>query len=260
MPNMLDPILETTRQRIRALPPRAELRARCADVAPVRDFTSALRAPGLGVIAEVKRRSPSRGALAMDLDPVERAMSYARGGASAISVLTEPHHFSGSDDDLVAVRSSVDIPVLRKDFTLDASQIWEARSIGADAILLIVAALDDALLGALLETAATVGVAALVEVHDEAEAERALAAGARIVGVNNRDLTTFDVDLATSERLAPILAGCEVRIAESGILSPPDAHRMASAGYDAVLVGESLVKSGDAAAAVAAIRTLGVYP
>lgn len=257
MPNMLDPILDTTRQRIRALPPRAELRARCADAPPVRDFAAALRRPGLGVIAEVKRRSPSRGALSMDLDPVERATSYARGGASAISVLTEPHHFSGSDHDLIAVRGSVGIPVLRKDFTLDASQIWEARALGADAILLIVAALDDVLLTALLETASAVGVAALVEVHDQAEAERALVAGATVVGVNNRDLTTFAVDLATSERLAPMLAGCDVRIAESGILGPEDARRMAAVGYDAVLVGESLVKSGDAASAVAAIAGLG---
>lgn len=256
MSNMLAPILESTRERITRLPGLADLKARCADAPAVRDFAEALSGPGLGVVAEVKRRSPSRGPLAMDLDPVERAEAYSRGGASAVSVLTEPHHFSGSDDDLVAVRASVGIPVLRKDFTLDPRQIWEARAIGADAVLLIVAALDDRDLVELHETAAEVGVAALVEVHNEPEAERALEAGASIVGVNNRDLTTFHVDLATSERLAPLLAGCRIRIAESGILSPADAARMAAVGYDAVLVGESLVKSGDAAAAVAAIRGL----
>ncbi|MGF1664940.1 MAG: indole-3-glycerol phosphate synthase TrpC [Acidimicrobiia bacterium] len=252
---MLEPILETTRARLGVLPPIAELVARSADAPPVRDLVAALAASGLGIIAEVKRRSPSRGPLALDLDPVERAGAYERGGAAAVSVLTEPDHFAGSDADLMAVRASVSLPVLRKDFTLTAAQIWEARAIGADAILLIVAALDDAILRSLLDTADEVGVAALVEVHDESEAERALQAGARIVGVNNRDLTTFHVDLATSERLAPILSGCEVTIAESGILKPADAARMAAAGYDAVLVGESLVRSGDPATALAALRT-----
>jgi indole-3-glycerol phosphate synthase len=254
MTGMLEPILETTRARLGVLPPMAELVARCADAPPVRDLVAALTAPGLGVIAEVKRRSPSRGPLALDLDPVERAGAYQRGGAAAVSVLTEPDHFSGSDADLVAVRAAVSLPVLRKDFTLAASQIWEARAIGADAILLIVAALDDSTLRALHETALEVGVAALVEVHDEGEAERALEAGARIVGVNNRDLTTFHVDLATSERLAPMLEGCDVTIAESGILEPADAARMAVAGFDAVLVGESLVRSGDPETALTALR------
>ncbi len=255
MTGMLEPILETTRARLALLPPLSELTARCADAPPVRDFAAALTAPGLGVIAEVKRRSPSRGPLALDLDPVERAGAYERGGASAVSVLTEPHHFSGSDADLIAVRAAVSLPVLRKDFTLTAAQIWEARAIGADAILLIVAALDDSTLRSLHETAREIGVAALVEVHDEAEAERALAAGATIVGVNNRDLTTFHVDLATSERLAPMLNGCDVTIAESGVLEPADASRMAAAGYDAVLVGESLVRSGDPQTALSALRT-----
>jgi indole-3-glycerol phosphate synthase len=255
MTGMLEPILETTRARLELLPALPELVARCADAPPVRDLVAALTAPGLGVIAEVKRRSPSRGALALYLDPVERAAAYQRGGAAAVSVLTEPDHFAGSDADLMAVRASVALPVLRKDFTLTAAQIWEARAIGADAILLIVAALDDDALRSLHETAAEVGVAALVEVHDEREAERALRAGARIVGVNNRDLTTFHVDLATSERLAPMLSDCDVTIAESGILDPEDAARMAGAGYDAILVGESLVRSGDPETAIAALRT-----
>jgi indole-3-glycerol phosphate synthase len=255
MTGMLEPILETTRARLNLLPPLTELLARCADAPAVRDFAGALGAPGLGVVAEVKRRSPSRGPLALDLDPVERAVAYERGGAAAVSVLTEPDHFSGSDADLMAVRASISLPVLRKDFTLTPAQIWEARAIGADAILLIVAALDDAMLRALHDTAAEAGVAALVEVHDEREAERALQAGARIVGVNNRDLTTFHVDLATSERLAPMLADCDLTIAESGILEPSDAARMSAAGYDAILVGESLVRSGDPGAALAALRT-----
>jgi indole-3-glycerol phosphate synthase len=192
----------------------------------------------------------------MGLDPVERGLGYERGGASAISVLTEPDHFAGSDDDLVAVRSAVSIPVLRKEFTLDPAQIWEARAIGADAVLLIVAALDQDELIRLHDTALEVGVDALVEVHNAAEAERALAIGARIVGVNNRDLTTFDVDLATSERLAGMLSSCDAMVAESGILVPADAARMAAAGYDAVLVGESLVRSGDPSTAIAEIRRL----
>lgn len=251
---MLEPILESTRARLASMPPIRELEARCADAPPVRGFGDALLSPVLGVIAEVKRRSPSRGDLVPDLDPVECATAYERGGASAVSVLTEPHHFAGSDDDLVAVRSVVGVPVLRKDFTLDPAQIWEARALGADAILLIVAALDDPTLKALHETAAEVGVDALVEVHDETEAERALAAGARIVGVNNRDLTTFDIDLSTSERLATLLSDCDVTVAESGILEAGDARRMEAAGYDAVLVGESLVRSGDPASAIVALR------
>jgi indole-3-glycerol phosphate synthase len=257
MTGMLQPILDDTRRRIQGMAPLAELRARAADAPPVRSFADALRAPGLSVIAEVKRRSPSRGDLAPDLDPVRQALQYAEGGAAAISVLTEPHHFSGSDADLSAVRATVDIPVLRKDFTLVAGQIWEARAIGADAILLIVAALDDPTLTQLVETASAVGVAALVEVHDGREAERALAAGATIVGVNNRNLHTFEVDLATSEALAEVLGPAEVTIAESGIHSPADAARMVHAGFDAILVGESLVRAGDPARLLGDLRGAG---
>ena len=169
-------------------------------------------------------------------------------------MLTEPHHFSGSDDDLVRARKAAGIPVLRKDFTLDPRQIWEARAIGADAILLIVAVLDQEELSALLETADEAGVDALVEVHDQAEAERALEAGAVIVGVNNRDLTTFEVDLATAERIAPMLEGVRVRVAESGIFDAADARRMEDAGFDAVLVGEALVRADDPGRLIRSLR------
>jgi indole-3-glycerol phosphate synthase len=258
MTGLLTPILEDTRKRIEFLAPLVELRARAADAAPVRSFEAALRAEGLGVIAEVKRRSPSRGEFAPDLDPVAQAQAYATGGAAAISVLTEPFHFSGSDADLQAVRATVAVPVLRKDFTLVPGQIWEARAIGADAVLLIVAALDDVTLRLLAETAAEVGVAALVEVHDQAEAERALDAGSRIIGVNNRNLHTFEVDLGTSEALAGVLETADITIAESGIHTAVDAARMAAAGFDAVLVGESLVRAPDPAKLLETLRSAGV--
>ena len=251
---MLEPILEDTRRRIDRLPPLDVLRERARTASPVRGFAGALAGPGLSVVAEVKRRSPSRGELASDLDPVERAGRYAAGGAAAISVLTEPHHFSGSDDDLVGARKASGIPVLRKDFTLDERQIWEARAIGADAVLLIVAVLDDERLTALLGAAAEAGIDALVEVHSTQEAERALEAGAEIVGVNNRDLGTFEVDLATSERIAPMLEGVPVRVAESGIFDASDGRRMADAGFDAVLVGEALVRAADPEALIRSLR------
>lgn len=251
---MLEPILEDTRRRIERLPPVDVLRERARTAPPVRGFGGALAGPGLSVIAEVKRRSPSRGELAADLDPADRAGRYAAGGASAISVLTEPDHFSGSDEDLVRARKAAGIPILRKDFTLDPRQIWEARAIGADAILLIVAALDQDVLVELLGTAEEVGLDVLVEVHDEDEAERALDAGAVIVGVNNRDLTTFDVDLATAERIAPMLEGVRVRVAESGIFDGSDARRMEAVGFDAVLVGEALVRADDPEGLIRSLR------
>lgn len=248
-PTMLEPIVETTRRRIADLRP-ADLRARAQDAPPTRPFAAALTADRLTVIAEFKRRSPSRGVLVTDVTPETRARQYEEGGAAAISVLTEPDHFDGSDDDLRAVKDATAIPVLRKDFTLDESQIFEARAIGADAILLIVAILTDDQLAHLHGVATTLGLAAVVEVHTDAEAERALAVEPHIVGVNNRDLRTFDVDLATAERIATMLDDVPVTVGESGIFTADDARRMRSAGYDSVLVGESLVKSGDPAAAI----------
>jgi indole-3-glycerol phosphate synthase len=252
---MLDDIIAATRIRIGQLD-GASLQAAASDLPPARSLASALVEPGLRIIAEVKRRSPSRGQLAASLDPADRAAAYARGGASAISVLTEPEFFSGSLEDLVAVRAAVEIPVLRKDFVLTEAQIWESRVAGADAVLLIVAALDDDQLARFIGTATDAGIDALVEVHTAIEAQRALAAGARLVGVNNRDLSTFSVDLATAESLADVVAEAAVRVAESGILAAGDAGRMAAAGYDAVLVGEALVRADDPAALVAELRAV----
>jgi indole-3-glycerol phosphate synthase len=225
---------------------------------PTRGFAAALSAsPGLAVIAEVKRASPSRGDLAADLDPATMATSYRDGGAACLSVLTDRDFFAGSPEDLVAARAAVEIPVLRKDFTVGAADVADARLMGADAVLLIVAALSPAELATLLSVAEQLGLDALVEVHDEDEAELALASGATIVGVNQRDLVTFEVDTARAERVAKVLPSTVVRVAESGIRRAEDARRLADAGFDAVLVGESLVTSSDPAAAVAALAGIG---
>ena len=241
MAAMLDEILSSTRRRIARLAeqPRAGSSAR----RPVRAFDAALSGEGLAVIGEVKRKSPSRGVLAEGLDPVRQARIYEQAGAAAVSVLTEPDHFSGSNQDLSAVAESVGIPVIRKDFILDPAQVWESHHIGADALLLIVAILGDEQLQDLLAETARAGLVALVEVHNPAEATRAIEAGARVVGVNNRDLRDFTVDLGTARRVAPYLSRASVKVAESGIHTPVQAGQMAEAGYDAVLVGEALVRS-----------------
>jgi indole-3-glycerol phosphate synthase len=220
--------------------------------APVRDFTTALRRTdgGVAVIAEIKRRSPSKGLLAPDLVPGVLAKQYDAGGAAALSVLTDEEHFGGSPADLVEARSAVDLPVLRKDFTVSAMDVADARFMGADAVLLIVAALDDAELRDLHALAVELGLTAVVEAHDEAEVERALAAGANVVGVNQRDLVTFDVDTDRAVRVAAAIPAGVVKVAESGIRDAADAARLAGAGYDAVLVGEHLVTSADPARAV----------
>jgi indole-3-glycerol phosphate synthase len=252
---MLERIIADTRRRVGDVRPlSADIRARAADMPSPPDFREVLSAPGLSVIAEFKRRSPSRGQLSSNLDPVLQSKRYVDGGAAAISVLTEPDHFGGSNADLESVRAAVPVPVLRKDFTLDPIQVWEARAIGASAVLLIVAILDDPTLAALHHEAKEAGLAALVEVHSESEAERAMKIGAEIVGVNNRDLVTFETDLATAERIAPMLSTVSVTIGESGIHGRADADRMAAAGYDAVLVGESLVKAPDPAAMIREMR------
>jgi indole-3-glycerol phosphate synthase len=222
---------------------------------PTRSFAGALTADDrLGVIAEIKRRSPSRGDLAPDLVPAELAKAYEAGGAAALSVLTDVEFFGGSPADLAQARAACSLPVLRKDFTVDRRDVLDARIMGADAVLLIVAAVDDGELRSLLETAATVGLDALVEVHDEREVDRALAAGASIVGVNQRDLTTFAVDRELALRLATGLPAGVVRLAESGITGPGDAQRLADAGYHAVLVGEWLVTNADPEPAVESLR------
>jgi indole-3-glycerol phosphate synthase len=224
---------------------------------PARGFTAALvdgAREGLAVIAEVKRRSPSKGDLAADLDPAAVARAYVAGGASCLSVLTDAEFFGGSPEDLAAARAAVDAPVLRKDFTVCAADVCDARTMGADAVLLIAAALDDAELADLHRLATEVGLDVLVEVHDEPELERALAAGATLVGVNQRDLVTFEVDHERAVRVGRAMPQGVVRVAESGVRGPVDAAALAAAGFHAVLVGESVVTAGDPAAAVAALR------
>lgn len=218
-------------------------------------FVDALSGDGLGVIAEIKRRSPSRGTIDDELDPIARATAYQSGGAVAISVLTEEHYFSGSPDDLSGVKAAVDIPVLRKDFIVDSIQIVQAKAIGADAILLIMACLSDREATELLAEAARWHLDALVEAHTDDEAKRAADCGAVIIGVNNRDLSTFDVDLGTAERIAGFLPDEVVKVAESGIWTSADSHRMRSAGFDAVLVGEALVRADDPAGLIGKLRS-----
>lgn len=244
---MLVQILEATRGRLAKLD-RVQVEEEARASARPRSLTDALSRDGVAVIAEVKRRSPSAGPLAVRLDPGHQAEVYSHGGAAAISVLTEPMYFGGSLDDLRAVKSSCDLPVLRKDFIVDPIQVAEARAAGADAILLIVAALSDAQLDELLASASEWGLDAVVEVHTEREAKRAADSQARIVGVNNRDLANFTVDLAICERLARYIEGDRLKVAESGIHTSADSKRMSDAGYDAVLVGEALVTAQDPAA------------
>jgi len=221
----------------------------------VRSLEGALTATGdLAVIAEVKRRSPSKGDLAPGLVPGVLAKAYAAGGAAALSVLTDSAFFGGSPVDLAEARAAVDVPVLRKDFTVSERDVADARLMGADAILLIVAALSDDELTRFLDLAGRLGLGALVEVHDDLELERALAAGASIVGVNQRDLRTFEVDPELAARLGRRIPPGVVRIAESGVRDRDDCRRLADAGYHAVLVGETLVTAPDPAAALRSLK------
>jgi indole-3-glycerol phosphate synthase len=228
----------------------------CASLPPARGFVAALAAgTELAVIAEVKRRSPSKGPLHPDLDPAAVAASYEAGGASCLSVLTDGPAFGGSPEDLAAARAAVSLPVIRKDFTVSANDVCDARLMGADCVLLIVAALDDAELRDFSSLARQVGLDVLVEVHDEAELERALATtDPAMVGVNQRDLVTFQVDTARAVRVAGVMPDGVVRVAESGVTGRDDALALAAAGYHAVLVGEHLVTADDLAAATAALR------
>ena len=252
---MLEPIIESTRRRLAALLPELErLQVAATQAAPASDFVGALRADGLGVIAEIKRASPSAGEIAPDLDPVGLARDYQAGGAAAISVLTEPDHFRGSLEDLSRVRDTVQIPVLRKDFILDPAQIYEARAAGADAVLLIVSILEQDRLQAFLGLTGQLGMSALVEAHDADEIAIAVGADADVIGINNRDLKTFAVDLGTAERLRGLIPAGVVAVAESGIRSAGDATRMAEAGFDAVLVGQAAASSGDPAGFVRGLR------
>jgi indole-3-glycerol phosphate synthase len=221
-----------------------------AAAGPPRDFAQALSGPGLALIAEIKRASPSAGDIAPDVDPVAQARAYQDGGAAAISVLTEPDHFKGSLEDLRAVREAVAVPVLRKDFICDPLQVWEARAAGADAVLLIVAALTQRELVALADLAETLGMSALVETHDTDEVARAVDGGARILGINTRNLATLEVDPATVEKVRASVPDGVTMVGESGVSSRADVQAMESAGMDAVLVGELLMRARDPAAKV----------
>ncbi|MDQ3756604.1 MAG: indole-3-glycerol phosphate synthase TrpC [Actinomycetota bacterium] len=254
MATYLDRIVAAHRERARADTRPVERlidEARSA-TEPVRGFTAALRraATRPAVVAEVKRRSPSKGDLASDLDPATLAEQYEAGGATCLSVLTDTPHFGGSPADLGAARNATELPTLRKDFTVHERDVCDARLMGADAVLLIVAALDPGELRAFAALAHDLGLDALVEVHDEREADRALDIGAALLGVNQRDLTTFEVDTDRATRVAQALPPDVTTVAESGITGPADARRLAEAGYTAVLVGEHLVTSGDPTNAV----------
>jgi indole-3-glycerol phosphate synthase len=246
--SVLDDIVVGVREDLAARQQRtslADLQAALADVDPPRDPMPLLREPGSSVIAEIKRRSPSKGDLAAIADPAALARQYAAGGAAAVSVLTEERRFGGSLDDLRAVRAAVEVPLLRKDFLVEPYQVVEARAAGADLVLLIVAALEDDQLRRLHDHARELGMAVLVEVHDEAETERAVALGAELVGVNARNLRTLEIDQDTFGRLAPLVPDDRVKVAESGIFGPVDVKRHVAEGARAVLVGEALVKDGD---------------
>ena len=260
---VLDSIIEGVRADVaarEALVSLTDIKERAKTAVAPRDVMAALREPGIGVIAEVKRASPSRGALASITDPAKLAHAYADGGARIISVLTEERQFHGSLDDLDAVRAAVSIPVLRKDFIVGPYQIHEARAHGADMLLLIVAALEQSALVSMIDRTESLGMTALVEVHTEQEADRALQAGARVIGVNARDLKTLEVDRDCFARIAPGLPSNVIRVAESGVRGTADLLAYAGAGADAVLVGEGLVTSGDPRSAVADLVTAGTHP
>jgi indole-3-glycerol phosphate synthase len=250
-------------RRARAALSDAALLARLAKAPPVRPFAAALQrhvADGrYGLIAEIKKASPSAGLIRADFDPPSLARAYAAGGASCLSVLTDAPYFQGSDEDLQAARRQVDLPVLRKDFILDPYQILESRHIGADCVLLIMAALSDALAAELAAAATEHGLDVLAEVHDGAELDRALRLGVRMIGINNRNLKTLETDLATTERLAPEVPKDRLVVAESGIRRPEDLDRLAAAGARCFLVGETLMREPDVAAATRRLLKLPAF-
>jgi len=262
LPDILREIIAHKRAELqRSGPPLAELLAAAAQAPLARDFAAALRGDDVRVIAEIKRASPSEGAIrAQGFDPAAIARAYQAAGAAALSVLTDERYFGGHLDHLRAARAAVGLPVLRKDFVIDERQLYEARAAGADAALLIVAVLEAGRLAELLALTQELGMAALVEAHDETEVEAAVAAGARIIGVNNRDLRSFTVDLATTERLAPIVPADRVLIAESGVHTRADVERLAEAGADAVLVGTALMRADDPGEALRELTGVAATP
>jgi indole-3-glycerol phosphate synthase len=256
---ILDRILATKREEVAAAQQRESAEALAARARACTRVVASLRGAlehgdGTRVIAEIKRKSPSKGEIRREFDPVAIARAYAEAGAAAISVLTDEVYFGGSLAVLEAVRAATRVPLLRKDFVVDPYQIDEARVAGADAVLLIVGALTAAELAAFAKHAATLGLEALVEVHDEAELDLALASGAALIGINNRDLRTFRTDLAVTERLAPRAAGRACVVAESGIFGPADVERLARAGARGYLVGESLMREPDVGRALRRLR------
>ena len=261
--SVLNEILEGVRTDLAARQrqtPLERLKEIAKQAASPRDPVAALSGQDVAVIAEVKRASPSRGKMAAISDPAALARDYEAGGASVISVLTEPRHFGGSLEDLAAVRDRVAVPVLRKDFVVSSYQLWEARAHGADMVLLIVAALEQNALVSLVERAVSIGLVPLVEVHTDAEVVRAVESGAKVIGVNARDLTTLEMDRGVFARLAPLIPSHIIKIAESGIRGPRDLFAYAAAGADAVLAGESLVTGKDPRSAVADLVTAGSHP
>jgi len=260
MASILDEIVEDTRRRVafeRTVRPFPEV-IEGSRIRPRRTgfpFIKALEKEGLSLICEVKRASPSKGTIAEEFPYLEIAEEYRDAGADVISVLTEPHYFRGRDEYLEEIADSVDVPVLRKDFVIDEYQIYRAKELGASAVLLIAAVLDDRELEGYRELAESLGMDALVEAHTREEAERAVSSGAAIVGINNRDLSTFKVDLGNSVRLRDAIPDSVVAVSESGISSPEDARMLHEAGYDAVLVGEAFMRSPDRRALLASMKS-----
>lgn len=261
--SVLDEIIDGVRVDLaerEAHTPLADLKQAARHSPDALDPMPVFRSGGVSVIAEVKRSSPSKGPLAAITDPAALAANYQAGGAATISVLTEGRRFGGSLEDLRAVRAAVDVPVLRKDFIVTSYQLWEARAAGADLALLIVAALTDNELESLIDRAQSIGLTPLVEVHDEDEVDRALAAGATLIGVNARSLKTLEIDRETFARLAPRIPDHVVRVAESGVRGPHDVLELAKQGAHVVLVGETLVKGEDPRTAVADLVAAGAHP
>ncbi len=260
--SILDAILQRTRADVldrRSRSPLSELQARCRDLPPTRDFLTAVRREGcregrrsgaIRVVAEVKKASPSKGVIRADFVPADLARAYARAGAQAVSVLTDGPFFQGSLEHLAAVRQAVDLPILRKDFHVDPYQLWEARAAGADAVLLIVAALSPTQFKDLLALCGDLQLAALAEVHTRRELEGVLEAGAELVGINNRDLNSFEVSLETTFGLLPSVPAWVAVLSESGISRAEEVARLASAGVDGILVGEGLLRHPDVSSAL----------
>lgn len=259
MSDVLDRICRDKRDHVatlKAATPLHDMKARAASASPIRPFANSLAAAsaaGYGLIAELKKASPSKGVIREDFSPSALAKAYKAGGATCLSVLTDMPYFQGSNDYLIAARGAVDLPVLRKDFMLDPYQVYEARAIGADCILLIMAALEVSQAAELEALAFELGMDVLIEIHNEAELDRALTLKSPLIGVNNRNLKTLTVDLATTERLAAAIPGDRIAVGESGLGAPADLARCAAVGVRCFLIGESLMRQDDVAAATRAI-------